>query len=54
MSAGIRDSGKRIRCYTCGNCGHVAKACTMIDGSGWWKISLGKGLLWCVFPHKIL
>jgi len=45
MSAGIRDSGKRIRCYTCGNCGHVAKACTMIDGSGWWKISLGKGLL---------
>jgi hypothetical protein len=44
MSAGTRDSGKRIRCYTCGNFGHVAKASMMIDGSGWRRISLGKGL----------
>jgi Zinc knuckle. len=45
MSAGTRDSGQTIRCYTCGKFGHVAKACTTIDGSGWRKISLGKGLL---------
>jgi hypothetical protein len=24
-----RDSGKRIRCYTCGKFGHVAGACRM-------------------------
>jgi len=44
-SAGTRDSGKRIRCYTCSNFGHAAKACTMIDGSVCRRISSGKGLL---------
>ena len=41
-SAGTRDSGKRIRCYACGHFGHVARACTMTDGSGW-RISSGSG-----------
>jgi hypothetical protein len=31
--AGTRDSDKWIRCYACGNFGHVAKACTTTDGS---------------------
>jgi len=39
----MRDTGKRIRCYACGNFGHVASACAMIDGSGWRKISSGNG-----------
>jgi len=33
-SASTRDSGKRIRCYACGNFGHMARACTMTDISG--------------------
>jgi hypothetical protein len=28
MSAGMRDSGKRIRCCACSNFGHVAEAFT--------------------------
>jgi hypothetical protein len=43
MSAGTRDAGKRIRCYACGDFGHVARACTMTDGSGWKRISSGNG-----------
>jgi len=31
---GMRDSGKRIRCYAWGKFGHVSRACTMEDGSG--------------------
>ena len=42
-SVGMRDTGKRIRCYACGNFGHVARACTMTDDSGWRRISLGNG-----------
>ena len=34
MGVGMRDSGKRIRCYACSNFGHVVEACTMTDGSG--------------------
>jgi len=42
-SAGTRDSGKRIRCYACGNFDHVARACTTTDNCGWRRISSGKG-----------
>lgn len=44
MSAGTRDSGKRIRCYACSNFGYVPEACTMTYDSGWKRISLGNGL----------
>jgi hypothetical protein len=42
-STAMRDSGKGIRCYACGNCGHVATACTMLDGFGRRRISSGNG-----------
>jgi len=40
-STDARDSGKGIRCYVCGNFGHVAKACAMADCSGWERSSSG-------------
>ena len=40
---GMRDTGKRVRCYACGDLGHVARACTATDGSGWKRISSGNG-----------
>ena len=40
---GMRDTGKRIRCYACGDLGHVARACTATDGSGWKRMSSGNG-----------
>ena len=40
-STGARDSGKGIRCYVCGNLGHVAKACAMADYSGWKRSNSG-------------
>jgi hypothetical protein len=43
MDVGVRDSGNRIRCYACGDFGHVARACPRTDGSGWKKISSGNG-----------
>jgi len=43
LSTGTRDSGKGIRCYVCGNFGHVAKACAMADCSGWKRSSSGNG-----------
>jgi len=39
---GMRDTGKRM-CYTCGDLGHVARACTATDGSGWKRMSSGNG-----------
>ena len=38
-----RDSGKGIRCYVCGNFGHVANAYAMADCSGWKRSSSGNG-----------
>jgi len=38
----MRDTGKRM-CYTCGDLGHVARACTATDGSGWKRMSSGNG-----------
>jgi len=43
-STGARDSGKGIRCYVCGNFGHVAKACAMADCSGWMISCSGEGV----------
>ena len=43
VSVGMRDTGKGIRCYACGNFGYVARACTMTDGCGWRRISSGNG-----------
>ena len=31
-SVGTRDTGKRIRCYACGNFGHVARAYMVLGG----------------------
>jgi hypothetical protein len=42
-NAGTRDAGKGIRCYACGNFGHVARACTVTDGYGWRRIGSGNG-----------
>jgi hypothetical protein len=30
-----RESGRELRCYACGNLGHVARACTVLDSNGW-------------------
>jgi len=38
-SVGMRDTGKRIRCYACGNFSRVARECTMTDGCGWRRMS---------------
>jgi hypothetical protein len=43
ISAGTRDSGKRIRCYACSNFGHVAEVCTVTNDSGWRRINSGNG-----------
>jgi hypothetical protein len=43
MSVGMRDSSKRIRCYACGDFGHVARACTITNGYGWKKVSASAG-----------
>jgi len=42
-SIGARELGKGIRCYACGNFGHVARECDMADCSGWKRISSGNG-----------
>jgi len=43
-STGARDSGKGIRCYVCGNFGHVAKAYARADCFGWKRSSSGNRL----------
>jgi hypothetical protein len=30
-----RESGRELRCYACGNLGHVARACTGVGSNGW-------------------
>jgi len=43
LSTGARDSGKEIRCYVCGNFGHVARACAMAGFSRGKRRSSGNG-----------
>jgi hypothetical protein len=42
-NVGVRESSNRIRCYACGDFGHVARSCPGTGGSGWKKISSGNG-----------
>ena len=42
-SVSTRDTGKGIRCYACGNFGHVARACTLTNSCGWKRIGAGNG-----------
>jgi hypothetical protein len=43
VNVGARESGKGIRCYACGNFGHVVKACTASDVYGIKRIGSGNG-----------
>jgi hypothetical protein len=48
---GMRDTGKRIRCYACGDFGRVARACTVTNGSGWKRMSSGNEPRFCESSH---
>jgi hypothetical protein len=43
MSSGMRDTGKKIRCYERGNFVYLVTACTMLDDSRWRRIGSGNG-----------
>jgi hypothetical protein len=43
ISVGVRDSSNRIRCYACGDFGHVARTCSGTDGYGWKNVSVSAG-----------
>lgn len=44
VNVSTRELSKEIRCYACGNLGHVARACTASDSYGWKRSSLGNGV----------
>jgi hypothetical protein len=38
----VQENQVEISCYACGNFGHTARACTVVDSYGWRRTDSGK------------